>query len=176
MGGNPAMAVEYRQEHCQTVLIQAQGHPARIGQMAVVNQGLDFHQHRSGTFPGSHDHAAGHLFLGTRQKDCRRVGDFLQAAVGHAEHAQFVDRTKAVLYRSQQTQAAIGLALEIQDSIDHVLKHPWPRQRAFLGDMTDEEDRRPTLLGIAHQQGRTFAHLGYAAGCRLQLLSEDGLD
>jgi len=170
------MPMQYSQQHGQAVLIQAQGDPAWVGQVAVIDQRLHLDQHWPGTFPGSHHHAAGHFFLGTVEEDCRRVGHFFQATVGHAEHAQLVDRAEAVLHGPQQAQTAVGLTLEIQHGIDHVLQHPRPGQRAFLGDMAHQEDRRTALLGIAHQQRRALAHLGHAARGGLQLLGEDGLD
>ena len=170
------MPVQHGQEHGQAVLIQAQGNAARIGHMAGVDQRLHFHQHRSGALPGGHHHTAGDFLLGAGEEDRRRVGDLFQALVGHAEHAQFVDRAKAVLYRPQQTQTAIGLALEIQHGVDHMFEYPRTGQRTLLGHMADQEDRRAALLGEAHQQRRALAHLGYAAGGRGQLFGEDGLD
>ena len=170
------MAVQYRQQHGQAVLIQAQGDAARIAQMAGVDQRLHLHQHRSRAFPGGHHHTAGHGLLRAGEEDRRGVGDFLQALVGHAEYAQFVDRAETVLHRPQQAQATVGLTLEIQHGVDHVLQHARAGQRAFLGNVADEKDRRAALLGEAHQQRRTLAHLSDAARRRLQLLSENGLD
>ncbi|MNN10635.1 hypothetical protein D3C81_1235650 [compost metagenome] len=164
MGGNTAVAVQHRQQHGQAVLIQAQGHPARVGQVAVIDQRLHLDQHRPGALPGGHHHTARYFFLGTVEEDRRRVRDLFKATVGHAEDAQFVDRAKAVLDRPQKAQAAIGLALEIEHGIDHVLQHPRPSQRALLGDVADQEDRRAALLGITHQQRRTLTYLGHATG------------
>ncbi|MCY1400364.1 hypothetical protein D9M71_154440 [compost metagenome] len=176
VGGDTAMAVQYRQQHRQTVWVQAQGDPPRVGQVAVVDQRLHFHQHRPRTLPRGHDHTARNFFLGTVEEYRRRVGDLLEPSVGHAEHAQFVDRAETVLDRPQQPQAAIGFAFEIQHGIDHVLKHPRACQRAFLGHMAHQEDRRAALFGVAHQQGRAFTYLGNTARCRLQLFGKDGLD
>ena len=170
------MPMQHRQQHGQAILIQPEGDAARIGHMTAVDQRLHLHQHRPGALPGRHHHAARHRFLGAGEEDRRRVGDFLQALVGHAEHTQLVDRAEAVLHRTQQSQTTVGLALEIQHRIDHVLKHARPGQRTFLGHMADEEDRRAALLGVAHQQRRAFTHLGHATGRGLQLLGEDGLD
>ncbi|MCY1495018.1 hypothetical protein D9M68_289080 [compost metagenome] len=170
------MPVQHRQQHGQAVLVEAEGDPARIAEVAGIDQRLHFHQHRPRAFPGRHHHAARHRFLGAGEEDRRRVGDFLQALVGHAEHAQLVHRAEAVLHRPQQAQAAIGFALEIEHGVHHVLQHAGAGQGAFLGHMTDQEDRRAALLGEAHQQRRALAHLGHAAGGRLQLFGEDGLD
>ncbi|MNZ64192.1 hypothetical protein D3C78_823590 [compost metagenome] len=57
-----------------------------------------------------------------------------------------------------------------------MLQHPRACQRTFLGDMTDEEDRRAALLGVTHQQRGALTHLGDTARRRLQLLGENGLD
>ncbi len=101
------MPMQNRQQHRQPVLIQTQGYPARIGQVTVIHQRLDFHQHRPRAFPCRHDHTARDFFLRTGQKNRRRIGDFFQALVGHAEHAQFVNRTETVLNRPQQAQAPV---------------------------------------------------------------------
>ncbi|MCY1489455.1 hypothetical protein D9M68_231800 [compost metagenome] len=170
------MPVQHRQQHGQAVLVEPQGDAPRVGQVAGVDQRLHLHQHRPGALPGGHHHAAGHFLLGAGEEDRRGVGDFLEAAVGHAEHPELVDRAETVLHRAQQAQAAVGLALEIQHGVDHVLEHPRPGQRAFLGDVADQEHRRAAPLGMPHQQRRALAHLGDAARRGLQLLGEDGLD
>ncbi|MNF42340.1 hypothetical protein D3C84_233860 [compost metagenome] len=50
------------------------------------------------------------------------------------------------------------------------------RERAFLGDVADEENRRAALFCITHQQRRALTYLGNTAGGRLQLFGEDCLD
>ncbi len=101
------MAMQHGQQHGQAVLVQAQGDAPRVGQVAGIDQRLHFHQHRPGAFPGGHHHATGHRLLSTGEKDRRGVGDLLEALVGHAEHAQLVDRAEAVLHRPQQAQATV---------------------------------------------------------------------
>ena len=168
--------MQHRQQHGQAVLIQAERDAARVGHVTGVHQRLHFHQHGSGAFPGRHHHTAWHGFLGAGEEDRGGVGHFLEPFVGHAEHAQLVDRAEAVLHRSQQAQAPIRFTLEIKHRVDHVLEHPRPRQCAFLGHVANEKDRRAALLGKAHQQRGALANLGDPAGGGLQLLGEDGLD
>ena len=86
-------------------------------------------------------HAAGRALALAGQEDGGRVGDFLQAVVGHREHAQFVDRAEAVLERAQHAEAAAAFALEIQHRIDHMLEHARAGDAAFLGDVADQEHR-----------------------------------
>ncbi len=57
-----------------------------------------------------------------------------------------------------------------------MFQHARAGQRAFLGDVTDQKDRRTALFRVTHQQGSTFANLRHAARCGLQLLGEDRLD
>ncbi|MNO92410.1 hypothetical protein D3C76_839840 [compost metagenome] len=176
MGGYAAVPMQDGQQHCQSVLVQAQRYPAWIGQVTVIYQCLDFHQHRPCAFPCRHDHTARDFFLGTGQKNSRRIGDFFQALVGHAEHAQFVNRAETIFYRPQQAQAPVGFTFKIQYGVDHVLQHPRPRQGAFLGHVPHKENRGATLFGITHQQRRAFANLRHATRRRLQLLGENRLD
>ncbi|MCY1421765.1 hypothetical protein D9M71_374290 [compost metagenome] len=57
-----------------------------------------------------------------------------------------------------------------------MFQHPRASQRAFLGDVAHQENRRTALFGITHQQGCALTHLGHTARCRLQLLGKDRLD
>ena len=62
--------------------------------MGRIDQGLDFDQERAGALLGDHDAGAGH-FLTMLGRKAPRVVDPLEAAVGHGEDAQFVDRAKS---------------------------------------------------------------------------------
>ncbi len=85
------------------------------------------------------------------QKDGRGILDLLEALAGHGEHAQLVDRAKAVLDRAHHAVAAAAVALEIQHGIHHVLEHARAGQRAFLGHVSHQHDAAPIFLGPAHQ-------------------------
>jgi hypothetical protein len=82
-------------------------------------------------------------------------GHLAQAALGHREHAEFVDRAEAVLVRAQHAEAAAALALEVQHRVDHVLEHARAGDAAFLGDVADQEHvGTPVFLRVAHQARR----------------------
>jgi len=49
-----------------------------------------------------------------------------------------------------------------------MLKDPRSGDRAFLGDVPDEEDRYPDLFGQAHQPSRGLADLCDAAGAAFE--------
>ena len=68
------------------------------------------------------------------------------------------------------------VALELQDSIDDVLKHLRASERSLLGDVSDEDDRRTRLLGELEDASRTFTHLPHTACTRLKLVGGNGLD
>ena len=174
--GQTAVAVEHGQEHGQAILLQAQGHAPGVGQGALVHQGLDLDQEGPGALAGDHDQAAGHGLVVAGEEDGGGVADLLQAAVRHGEDAQFVDGAEAVLDRAHQPVRAAGLALEIEDGIDHVLQHPGPGQGPFLGDVSHQEDAGIALLGPAHQLRRRLPHLGYGAGRGRQEVGVGGLD
>ena len=55
------------------------------------------------------------------------------------------------------------LALEIEDGIDHVLEDARAGERAFLGDVADEDEGDARLLGEARELCRALAHLGDGA-------------
>jgi len=109
------------------------------------------------------------------QEDGRWIGDFLQALVPHREHAQFVDRTEAVLERAQQTEAAAALAFEVQHRIDHVFEHARAGDAALLGHVADQEHGGAGLLGETHQPRRALAHLADRTRRGGQALGPQGL-
>ena len=95
-----------------------------------------------------------------------RVGDLVQAAVGHLEHADLVGRAEAVLDRAQDAELVAALALEIEHGVDHVLEHARAGDQAFLGDVADQHDREAAPLGEADQLGRAAAHLATVPGAQ----------
>ena len=68
------------------------------------------------------------------------------------------------------------VAFEIKHGIDDVLEHPRSCERAFLGDVADEDHRGPRLLGKARQLRRALAHLRDRPGRRLQRVGIKRLD
>ena len=104
------------------------------------------------------------------------IGHALQAALGHREHADLVDRAEAVLDGAHQAKARMRVALEVQHRVDHVLQHARAGQRALLGDVAHQHHRRAAGLGEAREVRRAFAHLRHRAGRRGELVGIDGLD
>ena len=68
------------------------------------------------------------------------------------------------------------IAFEVQHRVDDVLEHARAGDRAFLGDVADEEHDDAALLGEARQLRRAFAHLRDPAGRRRERLRVDRLD
>ena len=64
MGGqaDAAVAMQYGQQHGQAVVFQADRNPARVGQVAVIHQGLKFEHHRPRALAGDGNNAAGRRF------------------------------------------------------------------------------------------------------------------
>ena len=69
-----------------------------------------------------------------------------------------------------------AFAFKVQHGIHHVLHHLGPGNRAFLGDVSDEDQRCTPTLGKANQLLRRAAHLRHGAGCGLQSVQIHGLD
>ncbi len=108
--------------------------------MRLVHQRLDLDQQRPRAFL-RHQHAgAGDLLAVLRQEQRRRIGHLAQALLGHREHAELVDRAEAVLERAHQAEARVRVALEVEHRVDDVLEHARPGERAFLGDVADQDD------------------------------------
>ena len=97
-------------------------------------------------------------------KQQRRVGDLLQAGIGHLEDADLGGRAEAVLHRAEHAEMMAGVALEIEHGVDHVLDHARSGDLAVLGDMADQHDCGLRRLGVADQRLRGGAHLRHGAG------------
>ena len=70
----------------------------------------------------------------------------------------------------------VAIALEIENSIDDVLKRFRPGDRAFLGNVAREKYGRRGLFGKHHELGCDLPHLRNAAGCGFDLFAENGLN
>ena len=103
------------------------------------------------------------------------------AAIAHLEDAHFLHGAEAVLDGAEDLEVLGALALEIEDGIHDVFEHFGPRERAFFGDVPDEdvpdeEEGDPARLCDAHELCGAFAHLPDAARRRTQRLGVDRLD
>ena len=111
------------------------------------------------------------------QEHRRRVrAPACRPADGHLEHAQLAHRAEPVLGRPHDAMRVMALALEVQHRVDDVLERLRPGEAAFLRDVADEERRDVLRLGREQQLRRRLAHLADAAGRRLHLQREHGLD
>ena len=80
-----------------------------------------------------------------------RVQDLAQAVVGLLERGD-LERAEAVLDRAQQAQRRVLVAVEAEGGVDDVLERPRAGDRRVLGDLPDEQDRQPALLGHPGQR------------------------
>ena len=104
------------------------------------------------------------------------VGHLSETRAEHLVDAQFGGRTETVLDGTEDAVHIMLVAFKLEDSIDDVFEHLRTSQRAFLGDVADEDDGRARLLGELEDTGGTFAHLTNAACTRLEVIGGDGLD
>ena len=110
-----------------------------------------------------------------RQQDLGRVVHAPQAAVQHLEHPDFERRAETVLYAAQDAVDIVAVAFELQDNVDDVFQDLGPGDASVLGDVADDEDRRPGRLGILEQRRGAFAYLRHASRRRVQQVGIDGL-
>ncbi len=69
-----------------------------------------------------------------------------------------------------------ALAFEAEHRVDHMFKHTRAGDRAVLGDMADQDHRRPALLGEADQFLRRSTNLTDRAGRALDQVAVHRLD
>src|SRR5690606_6184863 len=94
----------------------------------------------------------------------------------HCKNAEFIDRTEAILERTQDAETTARLALKIKYGIDHVLEHARTGDAAFFGHMTNEKYTRAAFFCEAHKTRCGFADLTDRAGCRGQQLGPNRLN
>ena len=169
------MAVQHREVHRQTLLIQAHGHPPRVAALHLVDQGLQFDQQRAGSLPGNGGDAARRVDVAALQEYGRRVGNGLHALFGHGENAQFVDRAEPVLHAAQGSKTAATRAVQHEEAVDHVFQHLGPRQVALLGDMPHQHHHGTGLLGEPREVRCRLAHLADTARRTLDTLQLQNL-
>jgi serine/threonine-protein kinase len=126
--------------------------------------------------PASPSRTSRHAGVMLRQEERRRVGHLAKALLRHREDADLVHRAEAVLERADEAKARVRFALEIKDGIDHVLEDARAGERALLGDVADEDDGGPALLGQAREMRRAFAHLCHRSGRRGERAGIERLD
>ena len=68
------------------------------------------------------------------------------------------------------------VALELDDGVDNVFENLRTGQRALFVDVSDDDDGNAARLCKAQQGGSALAHLGDAAGRRVDLFGGNGLD
>ncbi|ULA58433.1 MAG: hypothetical protein LZF60_50167 [Nitrospira sp.] len=110
------------------------------------------------------------------EKEFGRVADFLEPAVLHFEHPDFIRRPEPVFHRPQDPETVALVAFEVQHRIDDMFQQAWARNRAFLRDMSDDEHGHIIALRKPHQLAGHFLHLADTARRRCQLLGIDRLN
>ena len=88
------------------------------------------------------DRRTGHAGATVAEEQVTRIGHADQTVAGHLEQAELVGRTEPVLRGAEQAQRMVTFALERQHGVDDVFEHARAGQRAVLGDVPDEDDRR----------------------------------
>ena len=145
-------------------------HPSDSGRAKVarlIHERLNLHQQGATSFLCDEHrgprHALGRLRgaaqLGLREKERRRIGHRLEAAVGHRKDTQLIDGAKPILHRPNHSKGRLRIAFEVEHRIDHVLEHSGACEGALLRDMADQEEAAARLFGPARELCSAFAHL-----------------
>ena len=106
---------------------------------------------------------AGDVFGALGKEHFRGIFHRDHARIAHFKQTQLIDGTKTVLDRAQNAVFVLTIALKIQHDVHHVLQHSRAGDRAFLGDVADEEHCAACRLRHAHEHAGAFAHLRHAA-------------
>lgn len=142
----------------------------------LLTEGLQLDKQRSGAFHADGDDGTGCVLGPLLQEKFGWVADGHQASVGHFEDTDLIGRPEPVFRGSDNSVVMMTVALEIENGVDDVLESLGPRDRAFLGNVADQENRRRRLLREKHELRRDLSHLRDAARSGLDLIAEHGLD
>ena len=143
---------------------------------SLGHQRLDLHHHAAVARLAGGDGGARRLAARFGEEERGIVAHAQNAAIAHLEDAHFLHGAEAVLDGAEDLEVLGALALEIEDGVHDVFEHFGPRERAFFGDVPDEEEGDPARLCDAHELCGAFAHLSDAARRRAQRLGVDRLD
>lgn len=117
-----------------------------------ADQRLHLNQHRAVPFEHRDHRRAGNPRLPVGQQQPRRIVQRLDAALGHAEHADPVGGAKPVLDHPQQAQSPVAVALEVHHRVDRMLQHARAGQATVLGDVSHEDNRSAAAPGGSHKR------------------------
>ena len=93
----------------------------------------------------------------------------------HFIDAKFRGTAESVLDASQNAVHVMLVTLKLDNGVNDMFQNFWSGQRAFFGDMTNEQHGYSAGFGEAQQGGSTLADLCYRTCRRLNVLSRDGL-
>ena len=153
------MTLQHGQQQRQAILIHALRQTFRITAVALGDQRLNFDEQRTAALPGNRYNAAGSRHGIARQENRRWIAHFAKPRFRHRKHTHFTRSAKPVFHRANQRVSTRRIILEIEDCVDHVFDHPRPGNRAFLGDMTDQENGHIVLFCELHDAPNAFTHL-----------------
>ena len=83
---------------------------------------------------------------------------------------------KPVLETPKRPKSSIGIALQGEHHVDHVLEQLGSGQSTFLVDMPHDDGGDAVGLGMADQAGGTLSNLADSPGSRIHLGHADRLD
>src|SRR6266566_4185651 len=169
--GETRTALEDREQQREPAVIEAGRNALRRSETGFRYERLDLHEHRPGPFHQCRDRRAGRARRAPGQKRRGGVCDRLESRAGHAKHTNLIDRTEAVLHGAQDPVIERGFSLEVEHGVDDVLERLRSRNAPALGDVPDEQYRRPRFLGEPHQPGGALADLADVARGAFELFS-----
>ena len=81
-----------------------------------------------------------------RDQHFGRIAHFSESLAGHLENRQLRSGAESVLYASEKPVCASVVTFELKHDIHYMLKDLRSGYAAFLGYMSDEDDRNACLL------------------------------
>ena len=169
-------ALQDRQKHIQSPHVESGGGALRRAIDSRADKRLNLKEKRSRAVQHRADGGAAKSGLVHRDEQLGRVGDFAESFAGHLEDSQLGSRAESVLYAAQDSVRTSIVALELKNHIHNVLQNLRTGNVAFLGNMSDQDDRDACLLGEAQKDRGNLLDLGHGSRSGINGLREHCLD
>ena len=143
--------------------VYAQGHSSGEPVGGLCHERLDFHHHAAVARDARRDRRARRYAAAVGEKERGVVGNSFNSLARHFEYAHLLHGAEAVFDGAKNFEVFRVFAFEVEHGVHDVFEHLGTRNRALLGDVTDDEKGDSAGLCNAHQPARAFPDLRNAS-------------
>ena len=168
-------ALDDGNEKVETIEIEAGSGAFGVAEIGGRDEGLDFNENGTSAFEGGeNDGAVGVLAFG--EEGGGGVFDFGETATSHFKDGSFAGGSETIFDGAEDFEAAVTIAFETQYNVDEMFENFGAGERAFFGDVADDDDGGVGDFGGADDEVATVGDLRDPAGGRSDFGDSESLD